>query len=369
MRGLDDDKKNSKLLTSASSSFWGTLHEKSHFRRIQECPDASFGTRPNAATPHAFEAHRLLERLSCDPGIVAIMTSRKLTVNTLGEMDPIEDVLMHKTRQQSGGAACLLGYNTNHGLRIDIKLRTEDLSSFRPYRELVATLIHELSHNWVEEHDLLFWTNYGQMRIEYLWEHACLMMGGMFVNGKRTATLAEVEDMIRMSPSSSSSYLRGRINNGNQSARRRQEEGTSNNNFEDDDDYQIMDNICQSVCQELERQMTAQHHIPVSSISPGLLTFGNELIVESRKKRYQKSGGGIDDASNDRMRGRKLGGGGEVERISNFPVPTNVTAEAVVTTTTTMTARDRALAAAEKRRRAADCSSSTHGTNSNDQVE
>ena len=169
-------------------------------------------------------------------------------------MDPNHDVLMHKTRQRSGGTACLLGYNTNHGLRIDIKLRTEDVSTFRPYHELVATLIHELSHNWVEEHNVVFWTNYGQMRIEYLWEHACLMMGGMFVNGKRTATLAGVEDMIRMS--SPSSYLRGRnnnrnsnsnnismINNGNQSTQRRQGEGTSHNNFEDDD-YQIMNNIC-----------------------------------------------------------------------------------------------------------------------------
>jgi hypothetical protein len=116
--------------------------------------------------------------------------------------------------------------------------------------------------------------------------------------------------------------------------------------------------------------MTAQHHIPVSLISPGLLTFGNELIVESSKKRLfhqqSKGGGSIDGANYDRMRGRKLGGGdadsgrsSEVERISNSPGP------AVVTTTTT--ARERALAAAEKRRRAADGSGSS--TNSKDEVE
>merc|ERR1711935_682749 len=89
-------------------------------------------------------------------------------VGTLGEMDPIDDRIMQKTESHGG---LLLGYNTNRGLRIDIKLRTDDLSEFRPYSELVQTLIHELSHNWVGDHNLLFWTNYAQMRTEYLYTH------------------------------------------------------------------------------------------------------------------------------------------------------------------------------------------------------
>jgi hypothetical protein len=346
MRGFDDAANNNKKKRDnvSSASYWGPLHQKSHFRRVEECPDASFGTRPTSTTPHAFEARRLLERLASDPGIVAIMSSRKLVVGTLGEMDPIDDVLMHKTHKQSGGAACLLGYNTNHGLRIDIKLRTEDLSSFRPYRELVATLIHELSHNWVEEHNVVFWTNYGHLRVEYLWEHACLRMGGMFVNGKRTSTLAEVEDMIVMPPSSSSSSRRNNrsnrnnISNGTPIVGAR---GTGGNNsnieIEDEGDHQRMDHICRSVCQELEIQMTKQHHIPVALITPGLLTFGNELIMESRRKRYRQSGGLV--------RGQKLGsnnddgGGGSETRDDGNGLDAGV-----------VTAKELALAAAEKRR-------------------
>ena len=90
----------------------------------------------------------------------------------------------------------MLGYNTNHGLRIDLKLQTDDLGGFQPYWELAATLAHELSHNWVGEHDALFWTNHGQMRVEYLWQHARLMRGNVFVQGQRTAALAEVTELI-----------------------------------------------------------------------------------------------------------------------------------------------------------------------------
>merc|ERR1711933_480551 len=110
---------------------------------------------------------------------------------TLGEMDPIDDRIMQKTESNGG---CLLGYNTNRGLRIDIKLRTDDLSGFRPYPELVSTLIHELSHNWVGEHNLLFWTNYAQMRAEYLYTHARLRKSAVIVRGKKTAELAGLNE-------------------------------------------------------------------------------------------------------------------------------------------------------------------------------
>jgi hypothetical protein len=87
-----------------------------------------------------------------------------------------------------------LGYNTNGGARIDIKLRTDNLKGFRPYPELVATLLHELSHNWVGEHNLLFWTNFGQMRAEYLTRHRALQSS--LVNGKTTAELADLNKEI-----------------------------------------------------------------------------------------------------------------------------------------------------------------------------
>ena len=117
------------------------------------------------------------------------MKERELFVNTLGEMDPIDDRLMQNKQTQG---ACLLGYNTNRGLRIDIKLRTDDLRAFRSYPQLVATLIHELSHNWVGEHNLLFWTNHGQMRVEYFHRHSLLTSSGYIINGRTSAQIAEV---------------------------------------------------------------------------------------------------------------------------------------------------------------------------------
>merc|ERR1712232_1221039 len=63
---------------------------------------------------------------------------------------------------------------------------------FRPYPELASALIHELSHNWVGDHNLLFWTNYAQMRAEYLYTHARLR-GALVVRGKTTAELAGLD--------------------------------------------------------------------------------------------------------------------------------------------------------------------------------
>lgn len=191
IRGFDKEqqKQTSTKNAAITGGYWGrhTQDKNYKFCKIQACDWQSFGHRPNEKTPHEFQAQRLLERLANDPGIVAIMKERELVVNTLGEMDPIDDRLMQKT-EASGG--CLLGYNTNRGLRIDIKLRTDDLQAFRPYPSLVATLIHELSHNWVGEHDLVFWTNFGQMRAEYLYWH--LHHTREFVHGKTTAELAEL---------------------------------------------------------------------------------------------------------------------------------------------------------------------------------
>merc|ERR1712232_852680 len=158
------------------------------FCRFQACTWQSFGHRPTEKTPHAFAAMNLLEKLATDPGIVAIMEERELVVGTLGEMDPIDDRFMQQKEKEGG---CLLGYNTNAGARIDLKLRTDDLQSFRSYPELASTLIHELSHNWVGEHNLLFWTNYAQMRAEYFYSHASLQ--STIVRGRTTADIAGLD--------------------------------------------------------------------------------------------------------------------------------------------------------------------------------
>jgi hypothetical protein len=189
IRGFDQEQLNNRQ--QKEPQHWGEGMVQSRdfkFCRFQACTWQSFGHRPIEKTPHAFAAMQLLEKLSTDPGIVAIMEERELVVGTLGEMDPIDDRLMQK-KQEHGG--CVLGYNTNAGARIDVKLRTDDLQDFRPYPELVSTLIHELSHNWVGEHNLLFWTNHAQMRAEYLYAHATLR--STIVRGKTTAELAGLD--------------------------------------------------------------------------------------------------------------------------------------------------------------------------------
>lgn len=197
IRGFDQEKSvNERRKATNSQKYWADVmvQDKDYkFCRMQVCTDHSFGHRSTESTPHAFQAMQLLEKMATDPGIVAILKERELVVGTLGEMDPIDDRIMQKTESHGG---CLLGYNTNRGLRIDIKLRTDDLSDFRPYPELVGTLIHELSHNWVGDHNLLFWTNHAQMRAEYLYTHARLRKSAVIVRGKKTAELAGLNESV-----------------------------------------------------------------------------------------------------------------------------------------------------------------------------
>eukprot|EP00956_Cyclotella_meneghiniana_P036012 scaffold120325_cov23-Cyclotella_meneghiniana.AAC.1 len=297
MRGFDHEQ--SQKQPSDTNVYWGrhsVPHRQYKFIQLQECTDASFGTRPNSTTPHAFSARRLLYRLSTDPGLTAILTSRQLVVNTLAEMDPIDDVMMQKQQARGG---CLLGYNTNHGYRIDIKLRSDDITTFRPYHELCATLIHELSHNWCGEHDVLFWTNYAQMRMEYLWTH--YLLGGELVNGKRTADLAGVMDMIW---DNSSTTTTSTTITSNESHSRRQR----------------MEYITNAVLNETSREMI-QHRIPVQVIVPAVTEFGKDLLEET--KDYNTIGGG---------EGQKLGGGSDNENGD-------------------VSMKELALAAAERRRR------------------
>lgn len=186
IRGFDNERRPQRVGETLHWGPDGKQNEDFKFCRIQACSWQSFGHRPNSDTPHDFEARRLLEKMATDPGVVAVLKERELVVGTLGEMDPVDDRLMQK-KQQEGG--CLLGYNTNGGARIDVKLRNDNLKGFRSYPELVATLLHELSHNWVGEHNLLFWTNFGQMRVEYLFTHM-IRTQGLIINGKTTAQIA-----------------------------------------------------------------------------------------------------------------------------------------------------------------------------------
>lgn len=264
VRGFDNERKPSKV-PSSLSSHWGPKFSSQNkdykFCRFEACSWQSFGhhrtsNSTKSSIPHAFEANRLLEKLATDPGIVAVMVERELVVGTLGEMDPIDDRLL---QQKSQEGACLLGYNTNHGTRIDIKLRRgEHDLTFLPYNELAATLIHELSHNWVGEHDALFWTNYGQMRAEYLYAHASNKAKGY--DTAATAGVSEYTDNIQLTTKQSI----------------------------------VLDTIYKGVVKELVVE-TAPHGVPVQMVAPAVLQRCRELLST--------------DKSWDSDRGRAVGGG------------------------------------------------------------
>jgi hypothetical protein len=244
IRGFEDDdttshKQKQRALGKNSFHYWGPdvgQNKEYKFCRFEACTWQSFGHRPGSQTPHEFQAMQLLEQLATDPGIVAVLVERELVVGTLGEMDPVDDRLMKKKQQQGG---CLLGYNTNGGARIDLKLRTDDLKGFLPYSQLAATLIHELSHNWVGEHNAIFWANYGQMRVEYLHRHAALAASGYLAQGKTSAQLAGVAVDCR---------------NG-------------------------MTSIHEAVVAELQKEM-AQHGVPLTMVAPAITARCEEMALD-----------------------------------------------------------------------------------------
>ena len=267
IRGFDQEKEKEKgIKLGAKLRPWGAemvQNKEFKFCRMEACTWQSFGHRATDSTPHAFKAMELLEKLASDPGVVAIMVERELVVGTLGEMDPIDDRLMNKTAHQGG---LLLGYNTNMGQRIDLKLRTDDLKSFRPYADIVSTLIHELSHNWVGDHNALFWGNFAQMRVEYLHKHASLSASGYVVNGKTTAQIADV-----------------------------------GNHCEDG-----MRSVEKFVIQECAKDM-AQHRLPVSVVAPAIRSRCNELIVDSKSSQSgQKIGGNVEAVISEGATPREL---------------------------------------------------------------
>ena len=178
-------------------SEWGTGQDAKHkFCRFEACTWQSFGTRPSSSTPHAFEARSLLLKIAQDPAIVHIMRQREWTVGLLAEMDPIDDRLSEK---MEGGGKRLLGYNSNSGAEIRIRLRTQDLSGFLPYPALIDTLLHELSHNEVGPHNEHFWHLFCQLKVDYLKQLLKLSSRGDLFGGQsalsRAHAAAEVKDI------------------------------------------------------------------------------------------------------------------------------------------------------------------------------
>ena len=247
---------------AVSVTCWGkrgsdmSIQDKNYkFCKFEACTWQSFGHRSSDETPHAFRALEILHKLAADPGVKAVMMSRELVVGTLGEMDPIDDRIKNNVESHGG---CLFGYNTNMGQRIDLKLRTDDLKGFLPYKQIVHTLIHELSHNWIGDHDVLFWSNFGQMRVEYMYEHSKLSASGYVADGKSTSQVAEVT-------AECSDGLRS---------------------------------IAAAVAMECQQDMQ-QHGIPLSAVMPAITSKCTECASSYKKNNYG---------------GTRLGGGKSADR-------------------------------------------------------
>ncbi|CAI5464203.1 unnamed protein product [Closterium sp. Yama58-4] len=98
--------------------------------------------------PPVSEALALLHRLAADPGIVAVMHKHRWSVRLLSELPPEGLVGV--------SPVCLLGFNKNRGEEVCLRLRTDDLRGFRKYLAIRRTLIHELAHMEVDEHNAQF---------------------------------------------------------------------------------------------------------------------------------------------------------------------------------------------------------------------
>ena len=114
-------------------------HSQYCFGGIQTLPGL-----PNEST-----ARSILEELSVDIGVLAVMEKHKFKVGALCELYPegyvgVSDV-------------CVMGLNEGNGIRILLRLRTDDLKGFRKILSIRKVLFHELAHNMHSDHDSKFY--------------------------------------------------------------------------------------------------------------------------------------------------------------------------------------------------------------------
>ena len=103
-------------------------------------------------------AQKMLEELASDPAILHVLAKHKWSVGALCEMFPegyvgVTDV-------------CVMGLNQNHGEKILLRLRTDDLKGFRKILSIRKVLYHELAHNVYSDHDDDFYTLMRQIERE-----------------------------------------------------------------------------------------------------------------------------------------------------------------------------------------------------------
>ncbi|KAK9472173.1 WLM domain-containing protein [Dipodascopsis tothii] len=102
---------------------------------------------PLSFLPQKERSLEILQRLAAEPGIRAIMRKHKFRVGLLTELDPATNTSM---------TSKCLGLNTNHGQKIELRLRTDSYDGWRDYKTIRSTLCHELAHNVHGDHDRAF---------------------------------------------------------------------------------------------------------------------------------------------------------------------------------------------------------------------
>lgn len=185
-----DERSRKRRTMAAAMSAWGTKQDSEYrFNSIK----AEFKYH----TPTPYDAERLLEKLATDPGIIEIMKARQFKVGILTEMSPVE--AQERMAKEGTPNMDLLGYNQNHGDKIVLRLRTDTLKGFRPYHDIMNTLIHELTHNVWGPHDHNFWKLFGELKAQYMRFHRFWSQGGHTadsgVNGQ-FAGFADEEDDV-----------------------------------------------------------------------------------------------------------------------------------------------------------------------------
>ncbi|CAM9783955.1 unnamed protein product [Chrysoparadoxa australica] len=95
--------------------------------------------------PEEQKAREILEQLANDPGVLKVLEKHKWTVGCLAEMYPEGKVGISDV--------CVMGLNQNHGAKILLRLRTDDLRGFRKILSIRKVLFHELAHNVHSDHD------------------------------------------------------------------------------------------------------------------------------------------------------------------------------------------------------------------------
>mmetsp|Transcript_693 Transcript_693/g.1137 ORF Transcript_693/g.1137 Transcript_693/m.1137 type:complete len:524 (+) Transcript_693:85-1656(+) len=117
----------------------GRIRSQHRFHSIETLP----------GLPEEQRAREILQSLAEDPGILAVLEKHKWSVGALCELYPegyvgVSDV-------------CVMGLNENHGQRILLRLRTDDLKGFRKILTIRKVLFHELAHNEHSDHDDSFY--------------------------------------------------------------------------------------------------------------------------------------------------------------------------------------------------------------------